>query len=239
MPEDEGLTPTEQTLRQIARPVVEALERLPDVVEDVRTVAFESIRKGKAADPWLVATKTGRSETEIRDALELMTSVGAAKLDGAGRIVGVHGLSVEPTVHELTLDGVCLYTWCAIDAIGIPVALGADATARTRCPECGKAIEVSVRSGAAVVAGEPVTWLPTAEYSNLADGLCRQLNLFCDRDHLEAWRRRSGNPDGVVLSVADVEENGRRVWGDGVSGVLDGDAKECCDCGEAPPPSRE
>ena len=45
-----------------------------------------------------------------------------------GLITGVGGLSSTPTMHRLVLDGVELYCWCALDTLGIPAALVADAS---------------------------------------------------------------------------------------------------------------
>jgi len=40
------------------------------------------------------------------------------------------------------------------------------------------------------------------------------MNLFCSEEHLEVWRRERGAPDGIALSIPEVEELGRTWWGD-------------------------
>lgn len=50
-------------------------------------------------------------------------------------------------------------------------------------------------------------WLPTASCSHVVTQFCPDVNLFCNRDHLEAWRARAGNPEGEKLDLA-----GPRSW---------------------------
>jgi hypothetical protein len=40
------------------------------------------------------------------------------------------------------------------------------------------------------------------------------MNLFCTEAHLEEWRRRAGDPAGMMLSLQETEELGRQWWGD-------------------------
>ena len=199
--------------RQIVGPVLDVLARMPDAVQAIETIAFASLQGGTPVDPSAIARSSGRTQPEIAEALDLMVSVGAAKVDSSGSVVGVHGLSLERTAHELTMAGVHLFTWCAVDALGIPVGLRKEGLVRTSCPECGSTFDIVVRDGRICANGEPVAWCPTSPCTNLADGLCRQLNLYCGREHLDSWRARSGHPQGVVMALADIEENGRRVWG--------------------------
>src|SRR6266849_4107329 len=49
-------------------------------------------------------------------------------IDENGRVVAAHCLSAVPArQHRLTLRSRHFWTWCAIDALGIPVGLGEDA----------------------------------------------------------------------------------------------------------------
>ncbi|MBI2238132.1 MAG: alkylmercury lyase family protein [Actinobacteria bacterium] len=188
-------------------------EGMQAVEQAVRGSAFKILRTGEIADPALIAKREGLSLGDVQGALRSLASSGQVELDPAGRVVGSAGLTLLPTPHRLTLGGVPLHTWCAIDAIGIPAALGQDALATTSCPPCGRELRIEFERGRR--ASEPgfVAWLPTDPCSNVREELCPQANLFCDEEHLRSWRAGSGDPRGEVLSLSQVEAVGREWWG--------------------------
>lgn len=53
--------------------------------------------------------------------------------------------SAVATDHRVEAAGRSWFANCAWDAFGIAAALGVDGDIRTRCPDCGEAIEVGVR----------------------------------------------------------------------------------------------
>ena len=192
--------------------VEELAGSLPGWAGAVRRAAFHAIRRREALDTPALATRTGLSSAEVETGLATLISRGMARRDGAGRVVMVGGLSLEPTRHQLVLSGEGLHTWCAADAVGIPAALGEDAVVRTTCPHCGRTIEIEIRLGEHREAHTFVVWLPSKTCSSVVDEFCPEVNLFCDASHLEAWRTTSGDPPGTGLSVAQVVELGRRWW---------------------------
>src|SRR5699024_10312729 len=104
------------------------------------------------------------------------------------RIEGIAGLTLRPTRHRLTYDGTATHTWCAFDSVGIPAALGVDATATTDCGHCGAAIEIELRAGE-VGATERWGWMPALDPDETAliTNFCSKADLFCSREHLDAW----------------------------------------------------
>lgn len=195
-------------------PTQRILEVLPAEHSDVRREAFLGLRRGEPVAPWAIAERAGLDPERVTEAVAALESRGAVRLDESGSVVGAGGLSVEPTRHRLILSGVPLYTWCAIDAVGIPAALGEDATVETSCPHCGRPIEISMPKGRSLGASGFVAWLPSKEVTRVVDELCPEINLFCDEDHLGAWRADSGDPPGRALGIEEVEELGRRWWAD-------------------------
>ena len=65
-----------------------------------------------------------------------------------GAITGSRGLSLAETCHRLLLDGHQRYAFCAVDAVGIPVALGADARVESLCHHCGQPLTLDLKGGA-------------------------------------------------------------------------------------------
>ncbi|MGH2655498.1 MAG: organomercurial lyase [Actinomycetota bacterium] len=188
---------------------------LTEAEAEVRRAAFRSIRRGQPPDASELAEATGLDVEAVREAVGSLVQGGQAVVDAAGRVVGSAGLSLVPARHRLRLGGDEFHTWCAIDAIGIPAALGVDAVARTACPTCGCPIEVEFREGRATGEGEIRAWLPAQDCcTSVIDELCPDMNLFCTEEHLEEWRHRAGDPPGAALTLEKTEDLGREEWGD-------------------------
>lgn len=181
----------------------------------VRRAAFRSIRRGRALDASELAESTGLHIRIVEDAVDSLARRGQAVVDGAGRVVGSAGLSLVPARDRLKLEEAEFDTWCAIDAIGIPAALGVDAIASTKCPACSQSIEVNLRKGRPPDDGKLRAWLPSEDCcTSVVDEICPDMNLFCNEHHLEEWRHRAGDPLGAVLTLNETGELGRQWWRD-------------------------
>src|SRR5581483_3377736 len=132
-------------------------------------------------------------------------------------VVGAAGLSLVPArQHRLTLGGRAFWTWCAVDAVGIPAALGADAVVETTCHGCGVAVRVVLRAGAAAEASHPDARLWNAEHQpgrSMAGGTCGLMNLFCTPAHLDAWLGAHPGERGAAVDLAGAAALGRAWWG--------------------------
>ena len=73
----------------------------------------------------------------IASGIRVLERSGHIRFDRDGCIVGALGLSVRPTMHELSIDGSRLWAWCAFDVIGIFGALRASGNARSTDPYSG------------------------------------------------------------------------------------------------------
>lgn len=204
---DESNAPTVPTAARI-------LNDLPPAAQAVRAEAFATLRAGQPVTVAVLATRAGQEPAAVQDALATMAQVGLVEFGGT-EVIGAHGLTTRVTRHRLTLDGVTIHTWCAVDVIGIPASLAADALAHTSCRWCDQPVEITFRQGEPITDTPAVVWLPEQPTcSNVVQEFCPEANLFCDRAHLEAWRRDAGEPAGRVLSIAETAELGRTVWGD-------------------------
>lgn len=114
----------------------------------------------------------------------------------------------RPTAHRIEHAGGSVHTWCALDAVGIPAALGIDATAATSCPACGAELTLLLRSGAPV-GGECRLWIPSGECAHLVEDFCRHANLFCTAEHMSA---RLPQLAGRSVTVTEAASIGRTVW---------------------------
>jgi predicted transcriptional regulator len=198
-----------------ARSPFTALEGDP-VVASVRKYAFGALREGRAHTAVEIAERLGFTTAEVEGAVGALRAAGAIELDKQGRITGAHGLTLRETVHAIVTPDSVWHTWCALDAVGIPAALGVDAEVHTVCPTCEAAIVLEVRSGTVSAAHgtEPVLWLPGGPCGHVMDDFCAAANLFCNGEHLDAWRARAANPSGESVTLAEAEAHGRRLWAD-------------------------
>ncbi len=98
--------------------------QLPAVQEWVLQEAFHLIRGGRVATDATLAARTGLSLETVGAARARLQEDGRiVYAAGAGGVIGAFGLSLLPTPHALSLDGRPLFTWCALDAVGIPAGL--------------------------------------------------------------------------------------------------------------------
>lgn len=199
---------------------------IPEHTMDVGRVAFHAVRRGERPTAARIGEKLGRDPEDVSADLRDLVSFGEANLDADGRVVAVAGLSVVPARHRLELDGQPLHTWCAYDAVGIPAALGADATARTTCAWCDAPIEVRFTAGRVDAPPPAVLWFPAlwGEGDNPQESWCPEANLFCGKDHLEAWRSKHHTGDGEILDLEAAASRGAVWWGAAL-GASDADAR--------------
>ena len=113
----------------------EVLETVPGTTLALRRESFRQLLSGRAVPIEEVATAAGLSTREAREAADLVVSVGMGETDD-GTIVGMDGITTRPTRHQILVDGVQLWTWCAYDIVGIASALRADAVGNTYCGMC-------------------------------------------------------------------------------------------------------
>lgn len=184
-------------------------EGLSDVALELATAGFAALWDSRAVPPEALIA---RPAAEVQRAAAELAQRGRAELDDAGRLVGVHGLTLRPTRHTFVHAGGSHWTWCAFDSVGIPAALGIDAEAHTTCPACGGALRVPIRQGEPELS-EILLWMPSPTVGHLITDFCAAADLYCRREHLER-RVDTATRSGDVLDVAAAAQLGRIAWAD-------------------------
>jgi Alkylmercury lyase len=166
---------------------------------------------------WRGARPTIGELTERAEIVDALLRVGRVEVDDDGVVVGVHGLVARATPHRIEhADGV-VHTWCALDAIGIPAALGIDATARTSCPACGAGLAADLRGGQPVGAEALRLWIPGGACSHMVEDFCRYANLYCDAEHLGT--APPPGSCGQAVGVAEAASIGCAAWRDAAAAL--------------------
>jgi len=116
--------------------------------------AFQAVLDGEPAKLSDLPTALGLDRAVVTSAADRLVEKGVMVVEPeTGRIVGVRGLSLPETDHRLSLAGRHFYAFCAVDAVGIPAALRADARVESRCHHCRAPLVVELRGG--VIAESP------------------------------------------------------------------------------------
>ena len=123
--------------------------------EEVRVSrhAFQALLGGEPAKLSELPAALRLTPAAVTSAVNQLVERGVVMVDETGRMVGVRGLSLPETDHRLSLAGRQFYAFCAVDAVGIPAALRADARVESRCHHCRAPLVVELRGG--VIAESP------------------------------------------------------------------------------------
>lgn len=112
-----------------------------------------------------------------------------AEFDKNGSILGV-GLSLVPTQHVYKVDGRKMYTWCAVDALILPVMLKHTAHIESPDPVTGDSIRVTVtpdRVEEVEPEGAVVSWVDKADVTNVRGSVCHYVHFFSSPKTAAKW----------------------------------------------------
>ncbi len=158
------------------------------------------------------------SDSAVERALDQIEAQGGIYRDPTtGKILAAYPFSAKPTDHIVRFaGGHSVYAMCAIDALGMPVMLNADAMIESKCAHCGKEIRVVVRDNALMeyTPQETRVWYIQADACCVAAlEQCPSINFFCSPEHLAAWRAQNASERGEEFDVPGAFVRGREVFG--------------------------
>lgn len=178
---------------------------------DLRNAGFALLYETGAPVPVsALAEKSGMGVGEIETALVRPDVAGRVRLNDNSEVVGIAGLSVEPTSHELHLDDRQFWTWCALDAVGIMAALGATGYVVSNPPDGAHALTIEFVDGRAVT-DHSIFILSDVEAPVIYESWCPNVNFFSSHDAAGQWASENAL-DGQVLSVGDIAEAAGAMW---------------------------
>jgi hypothetical protein len=184
----------------------------PGSAEAIQQHGLLALVSGRAATVAEISRESGLTADDIRAGIDGLRRAGRIETSGE-EVTGVGGLTLTATTHALELPAAALHTWCALDAVGIPVALGLDAQVSTTCPHCAATLSISVKDDSPIGDRSLRLFCPTGSCENLRAEFCSAANLFCSSAHLAAWRTENPAVDGHELELAAMAELGRAMWG--------------------------
>lgn len=142
--------------------------------------------------------------------VEVLDQYPEAEYDQFGHLVGL-GLTLRPTVHQLLLEERSCYTWCAPDALLLPVVLGRPARIVSTCPVTGTRIEVTLTpdhleglspaNAVVSIAKDGGMLKKLKETGCIRQGGCENQFFFASQEVVAPWV--SEHADFIVFPVAE------------------------------------
>ncbi|WP_165367452.1 organomercurial lyase [Phytoactinopolyspora endophytica] len=128
--------------------------------------------------------------------------------DEDGDIVGL-GVTYNPTAHQMTVDGVRMWAWCAMDTLIYAFVLDKQITVESKSPGSGGTVRLQV-SPAGITNLDPVyaviTWpardsdqVDISSKAAIWGTFCHHSFFFRSRAEAEQWA--SGRDDVVILAM--------------------------------------
>ena len=124
-----------------------------------------------------------------------------AEFDKEGNIVGV-GLTLVPTPHVYKVDGRKLYTWCAVDALSLPVILKQNAEIESSDPVTGEKIHITVTPDRVEKVEPKTAVVSCVDPTNIRGSWDHYVHFFSSPKTASKWIAE--HPDQTFYRVNDV-----------------------------------
>ncbi len=196
----EGSEALDQVRSHQTRPEVRAL----------RSAGFRLLlEQGQPVPPERLAAEAGLSVAQITDILATRLQ-GRVELDDEGNLLGVAGLTLTPTRHQLTIGAKTRWTWCALDAVGILAALEASGNIQSTDPNTGQEINIAFTNG------QPdndaaLFILGGYDGGNVREDWCPLVNFFPTTQDAQMWVSEN-QLEGDIVSVTDITKDAAAMW---------------------------
>ncbi len=178
--------------------------RAPDAW-GIRDAAYRLLSKGEPVALRDIAAAANRDIAEVKRCLQGSSDV------TDGYVEAAMGLTLRPTKHRLRINGVDLYTWCALDLLFIPPTLDATAEIESTSPSSGDTIRAVVTPrGIDQVdpAQAVVSVVPIGGGDEIREAFCHFVHFFSSEDDAKGWEGE--HPEGWVLPAQEAFELGIR-----------------------------
>ncbi len=163
-----------------------------------------------------IADRAGLGSAETVDALAQIEAKGMLRRSDDGNIVGIAGMTIVPTQHEIEIGDTIRWTWCALDAVGIIGALGRGGRFTTTVPgagghDTGAPVTVEFKEDGSTDSSAVVFIADGFTDDSVVDTWCPTVNLFPDTTAATTWAESTGIT-GNPVAIADLMPNAAQMW---------------------------
>lgn len=197
-------------LEVIAGALVQALDCRQSMTP-LRRALVQLLAQGQPITPVQLAVALHLPLDEVIAALRELPEL---EYDEHGNIVG-KGVTLLPTAHQFQVDHRTLFTWCALDALSLPVLLRLSARVVSTCPVTGGLIRLTV-TPEQILGLDPASAvvslvIPEASAcrNDVRGTFCNHSHFFRSRDTAAKWQET--HPDALIFSVEDAYQIGKFV----------------------------
>ncbi len=187
-------------------------EEIPADVAAIRSAGFKLLLD--TGNPVTIDDLIDAADIAAERVAEIFDEVGArgrVEFDDEDRLIGLAGLTLTPSRHQLTIDGSVRWTWCALDAVGILGALQATGTVKSTDPQTGDKIEIGFVEGKADTDAHLFILGGYTEEGNVRQDWCPRVNFFTSRPAAEEWVADNGL-EGDIVAVSDISDDAAAMW---------------------------
>ncbi len=160
---------------------------------------------------------------DVTTAVSVLAADDLVAVDDHGRLQAAYPFSPTPTDHTVDINGVTSYAMCAIDALGMPYMLRANATIQSHDPHTGAPVTVTVIAGESVFQPDTavVVYASSSANGRSVDTCCSTINFFADTTSAREWISERPNLAATILSQGDAVTLGRNIFGSLVTSATD------------------
>ena len=177
---------------------------------------WREIARGDPVSPQRVEQIASALDLPQQTAHEVLDKM--CERDGDGNVVGIAGLSQNQHPHRFTVNGIRLATWCAWDALFLPVMLQQTALVTSRCPVTGETIRLTITpegvtskhpesAAISIVIPQPTTsGLESVEEIWMT--FCHHIHFFSSPQAAQEWFAARGQ-EIAILTIEEALRLGR------------------------------
>src|SRR5713101_282961 len=177
---------------------------------------WREIARGGPVSPGLVEQIASALDLPQQTAHEVLDKM--CERDGDGNVVGIAGLSQNQHPHRFTVNGIRLSTWCAWDALFLPVMLQQTALVSSPCPSTGETIRLTITpegvtskhpesAAISIVIPQPTTsGLESVE--EIWTTFCHHIHFFSTSQAAQEWFA-AREQEIAILTIEEAFELGR------------------------------
>ena len=170
--------------------------------------AVRELAEGHALSPEGLGKRLGLPAERLAALLDRTPGI---EYDDQGRVIG-YGLTRRETPHAFEIDGRRLYTWCALDALMFPALIGRTAHVRSRCPQTGDSVTLTVTPTEMLALSPPgatVSLQSPAANDDVRSAFCCHVHFFVSRQAGEYWLLQ--RPGANIVSVEEAFRLGQGI----------------------------
>jgi len=170
---------TENALNELAIALADGLRAVSAHRPELAGQLLWLLAEGRPVSPEQIAEALCVSREE---AMTILRESPGVELDDGGNVVGCFGLALTPTPHHFQIGDNELFTWCALDALFLPIVLNKSARVDSSCAVTGARVRVAV-SPNAIEMVEPAGAVMAIIVPETSEVRCGVRHAFCDNVH--------------------------------------------------------